>query len=81
MNEPLIGHCLSPFLADQFGWRLEAVDEDDLSIRRVQRDLPAQFFAAEFAYTWSPLFGRLICARVSSRRTLSIRGSAVAEPG
>jgi hypothetical protein len=64
INEPLIGAYLGPFLGDQPGMDPEALDSSNFTLRRLQGDVPAQFFAEEFRGVWQPDLGALIRNRL-----------------
>src|SRR5256885_113671 len=63
VNEPLIGWYLGPFLCDLPGFDSSALDLDNFTLRRVQRNKRDQFFAQEFSDVW-----KSDCARMMRRR-------------
>src|SRR5215203_534618 len=60
VNEPLIGLHLSPFLANDPGYRAEDLDLETFTVRRAMGDDPARFFAESFADVWVPGLRRLL---------------------
>lgn len=67
MNEPLLGHYLTPFLADLPAFDPDAVDPGVSSIRHVRRDDPGQFFDQGSECVWLPHLRRMINARLGRR--------------
>ena len=63
VNEPLIGHYLSPFLSDRPAAGPEGLGADDFTLRLVQRNNSSQFFADEFRDAWLPGLARLMRER------------------
>lgn len=67
MNEPLLGHYLTPFLADLPAFDPDVVDPQISSIRHVRRDDAGQFFDASSEDVWLPHLRRMINARLGRR--------------
>lgn len=67
LNEPLIGHYLGPFLADQPGADPRVLTTENFTVRRVESDKPDHFFAEAFSDVWAPGLGALI--RAASARS------------
>jgi Sulfotransferase family len=66
INEPLIGDHLSPFIANDPGYRAEDLDLDSFTIRRAMADDPDRFFAESFSDVWVPGLRRLINERFAA---------------
>jgi Sulfotransferase family len=60
INEPMIGYHLSPFLANDLGYRAEDLDLDTFTHRRAMQDEPDRFFAEPFSGVWVPGLRRLL---------------------
>jgi hypothetical protein len=69
VNEPLIGFYLGPFLSDLPGGAAETMDCSTFTIRRVQSQKQAQFFAEQFSDVWVPGLGRLLRERFYAHAT------------
>lgn len=67
MNEPLLGHYLTPFLADLPAFDPGVVDPQISSIRHVRQDDTGQFFDAASEDVWLPHLRRMINARLGRR--------------
>jgi hypothetical protein len=63
INEPYIGYHLSPFLANDPGYRPEDLDLDTFTLRRAMEDDTDRFFAEAFSEVWVPGLGRLLNER------------------
>jgi hypothetical protein len=87
VNEPLIGWYLGPFLCDLPGFNASALDLDNFTLRRVQRNKRDQFFAQEFSDVWKADFGEMMrkrfyahASRFSSPVPLDKRMVMIKEP-
>jgi hypothetical protein len=87
VNEPLIGLYLGPFLIDLPGWRADAVDTTNFTVRKVEERNPNQFFAAQFRDVWRPALRRMLVTRffahairAESSVPLARRTVAIKEP-
>lgn len=69
VNEPLIGHYLGPFLADQPGFDASKLDASNFTLRRIQSGSRHAFFAEEFSDVWVPELGRLMRRRFLAHAT------------
>jgi hypothetical protein len=63
INEPLIGFHLSPFQANDPGYRAEDLDLETFTARRAMGDDPDRFFAESFGDVWVPGLQRLLNER------------------
>jgi len=63
IDEPQIGWYLGPFVSDLPGGSADDLDLSNFTLRVLQRDRAAQFFAETFAAVWAPQLGRLIRER------------------
>lgn len=63
IDEPLIGHDLTPFLADLPGADPAALGPDDFTLRRRNRGRSDSFFSDAARSIWGPRLGSLIRAR------------------
>jgi hypothetical protein len=63
INEPLIGLHLSPFQANDPGYRAEDLDLETFTARRAMGDDPDRFFAESFGDVWVPGLRRLLNER------------------
>jgi Sulfotransferase family len=63
INEPMIGYYLSPFLANDIGFRAEDLDLDTFTHRRARGDDADHFFAEQFSDAWLPGLRRLLNER------------------
>ena len=64
MNEPTIGYHLSPFLSNEPGYRVEDLDVNTFTLRRVAADSPDRFFSSKYADVWLPGLRRLLNDRL-----------------
>src|SRR5918994_6417073 len=74
INEPLIGYHLSPFLANDLGYRAEDLDLDTFTHRRAIGDDTDRFFAEAFSDVWVPALGRLLNERFAAHLARLVEG-------
>ncbi len=75
INEPLIGLHLSPFLANDPGYRAEDLDLETFTVRRTMGDDPDRFFAESFGDVWVPGLRRLLNERFGAHLARSAQTS------
>jgi Sulfotransferase family len=75
INEPLIGYHLSPFIANDPGYRPEDLDVDTFTLRRTMGDDPDRFFAESFSDVWMPGLRRLLNERFGAHLARFAEGS------
>jgi hypothetical protein len=76
MNEPLIGYHLSPFLANDLGYRAEDLDLETFTHRRAMGDAQDAFFAEQFSDVWVPGLRRLLDERFDAHLSRFADGPA-----
>lgn len=87
INEPLIGWYLGPFMSDLPAMSAESLDTSNFTLRRLQEDKRAHFFAEEFADVWLPGLATMMrerfhahAVRYPSGRPLSRTWVVIKEP-
>jgi hypothetical protein len=75
INEPLIGFHLSPFIANDPGYRAEDLDLDTFTLRRTMNDVPDRFFAESFSDVWVPGLRRMLNERFAAHLSRFAEGS------
>lgn len=67
IDEPLLGHYLSPFLADLPGFDVSGLDEETFTLRRAFREREDEFFSDRYRAAWEPLLSKLVRRRFQAQ--------------